>query len=52
MKDQMHIFKQIETIRKNQMEMLERLNTITEMKNALNRHSSVDVTHPRKESVN
>ena len=34
------------------MEMLERLNTVTDMKNALNRHSAVDVTHPRKKSVN
>ena len=32
--------------------MLEHLNTVTEMKNILHRHPSVDLMHPRKQSVN
>ena len=33
------------------MKMIERLNTVIEIKNAFNRYSSIDLTQPRKESV-
>lgn len=33
------------------MEMLERLNTVIEIKNTFNRYSSIDFTQPREESV-